>query len=218
MMLHDKDKRSAVDPRNMRGLEYILGIKETQSNPDEVDLSDVKPVIDMNMEGYARLNDYDRLLECYTSVPVSVAGQQTHTWRCLSVQTPVGLDPQIVVPVSYNFYFWGIKVFLMTDNAGAAAMNGTWQTLEFEMITPLGHNVTKYYSTMKMDSGILHYAPGHYDALPLTRENLYLIPAGCALQFTWWRQFGGNFPANTTVSYSMCGQAVPPGAPIPWGV
>lgn len=218
MMLHDKNKRSAVDPRNMRGIEYVLGVKETQTNPDEVDLTDVKPVIDMNMEGYARLNDYDQLLECYTPVAVSISGLSTKTWRCLSVQNPVGLDPQIVVPVSYNFLSWGIKVYLQTNAAGAAALAGKYISLEFEMFTPFGRTITKYHGTTQCVAGVQLYAPGHYWLHGLTRENICLIPAGCAMQFTWWLQDGTNFPANTGVYYSWCGQAFPAGAPIPMGI
>lgn len=218
MMLHNRDKRSAVDPRNQRGLEYILGINEPQVNPDEVDLSDIKPVIDMNMEGYARLNDYNNLIGCTQAGGVSVAGLQTRTWRVLSVQNAVGADQQILVPVGMNFVSWGIKVYLQTDAAGAAVLAGKYISLEFEMITPLGYNVTKYHGTGHCSASVELYAPGHFEFTPMDRTQICIVPAGCAMQFTWWVQDGTNFPANTDVYYNWVGQAVPEGAPIPMGL
>jgi len=218
LMMDSRAKRSAIDPRNQRGLEYTLGIKEPQSNPDEVDLTDVKPVIDMNMQGYARLNDYTKLLECHESMGDPISGLQTKTWRCLSVQNAVGAEPQILVPVGHNFVSWGIKVYLFTNAAGAAALAGKYISLEFEMITPTGQNVTKYHGVTQCNAGILLYAPGHYWLHRLTREHICVVPAGCAMQFTWWLQDGTNFPANTEIFYTWVGQAIPEGAPIPMGI
>lgn len=46
-----------LDPQGRHGLEHVLGINGIMRNPDHVDLSTINPVIDMGMQGHARLND-----------------------------------------------------------------------------------------------------------------------------------------------------------------
>lgn len=218
--LQSRNLRSSVDPRNMRGLPYVLGVKGVQSNPDEVDLATTQPVIDMNMEGFARLNDYDRLLSCQSvALLTPLVGLQTKTVRILSVQNAVGADAQILVPVGYNFLVWGAKAYYILNAAGAAALAGEYVSLEIEMITPLNVNITKYHGTGHVSASCEQYHPGHYEYSPLTRENLCVVPAGCALTLTVWIQDGAlTFPAASYLRWAMVGQAMPEGAPMPVAV
>lgn len=208
--------RSTIDMRGARGLSYVLGINNVQTNPDEADLSFVQPVIDMSMCGYSRLNDYTRLMGI-AEPGSSIAAAQTKTWRILSHGNAVGVDRQVVVPVGHNFVIWGIKQHLYYNAAGAAADNGKYISSEILMNCPTspGVQVTKYHGTGHVSSNCLLYAPGHYEFSCMSRENVYVVPAGCSLDLVWWKQDGTMFPANTVVVYAIVGQAFPDGAPIP---
>lgn len=216
-MLHSRDRRSAIDMGGQRGLAYITGINEPQTNPEEVETNSIKPVIDMAFNGFAKLNDYDHLIDCAESGS-TIAGLQTKTWRVLSYGNASGADQQIVVPVGYNFLVWGIKQHIYFDAAGAAAYNGKYISSEVLMTTPTGTEITKWHGTGHVSSSAVLYAPGHYEFSPLTRENVCVIPAGSILTIVWWSQDGSNFPANTDVIYAIVGQAFPVGAPMPYGI
>jgi len=217
MVLHARNKRSAVDPQNQRGLSYLCGIKDVQGNPDEVSLEFIQPVVDVSFDGYAKLNDYHQLLHCI-EVGKSIAGVQSQTVNILSYGNATGADQQIIVPIGYNFVSWGFKVHVTVDAAGAAALHNKWFSMELEMIHPVGNYVTKWHAGDYFVSGVQQYHPGYHYSENITREHLHVIPAGCALIFVVWIHDGSNFPANTTLHYCLMGQAVPEGAAIPYAV
>lgn len=216
-MLHSRDKRSSCDMGGQRGLAYLLGVNEPQTNPEECAVDTVQPVIDMSMQGYAKLNDYSKFIDCEESGD-TIAGAQTKTWAVLSYGNARGATEQIVVPVGYNYLIWGIKQHIYFDGAGATAFNGKYISSELLMTGPGGVQVTKWHGTCHVSSSAVLYAPGHYELAPLTRQNLYVVPAGCIIDLVWWAQDGSNFPANTDVIYAIMGQAFPQGAPIPAGI
>jgi len=209
-------KRSTIDMKGARGLSHVLGINSVQTNPDEADLGFVQPVIDMSMCGYSRLNDYT-LLRGAAESGSSIAAAQTKTWRILSHGNAVGADQQITAPVGHNFVIWGIKQHLYYNIAGSGADNGKYISSEILMNCPTSPTtqVTKYHGTGHVSTSCLLYAPGHYEFAPLTRENIFVVPAGCSLDLVWWKQDGTMFPANTVVVYAIVGQAFPDGAPMP---
>jgi hypothetical protein len=209
-------KRSTIDMKGARGLSHVLGINSVQTNPDEADLGFVQPVIDMSMCGYSRLNDYT-LLRGAAETASSIASAQTKTWRILSHGNAVGATKQIVAPVGHNFIIWGIKTNIYYNTAGAGADAGKYVSCEIIMNCPTSPAVfvCKYHGTFHISSGCLLYAPGHYEFAELTRQNIYVVPAGCSLDLIYWKQDGTMFPANTNVEYRIVGQAFPDGAPLP---
>lgn len=203
-----------INPGNQQGLRYLFDIADPQSNPEKIDMSAIQPVIDMGFDGYARMHDYGRLLSAQVDA-ASIAGVQTKTWDILCYGNKSTVDVQIEVPIGNHFVVWGTKLHIYFNSAGAAAFNGKYISGQLSMICPDGSKVCKWHATGHVSSSCLLYGPGHYEFSELTRENLYIVPAGCKLQVSWWVQDGSNFPANTTVEYRITGQYIPCGAPIP---
>lgn len=220
--MRDIPGRTAIDPTAIRaGLSNLLGIKGVRSAPDSVNMEAVIPQIEIGQQGYAILNNDDALLQCEAAFGLSLAGLQSKTCRVLSYVLASGLDGQIVVPVNHNFYFWGIKWYWNTNAAGAAALNGKYVSMEWaNLINVAGTvcEVEKYFGTGICRTGILQYHPGGEQFFPLTRQNIYIVPAGVNCQITVWLQDGTNFPANTYMYYRLVGQAVPIGVQIPQNI
>jgi len=212
-------RRVPIDPQGARALSHVLGVRGIYSNPDTVDMSTVNLTMDMSMGGFCKLNDYSQYRSCL-ELTHSVAGVQTRTFRILRYGSPNPGEPedQILVPLDHNFYSWGIKSHLILTAAGAAAMAGKYISIEILMQTPAGDEITKYHGTGHVSAGVELYAPGHYEFPPLNRDSLYVVPAGCTLTEVWWVQDGTNFPAGSTVTYSLAGCCLPLSSPIPMGV
>lgn len=203
-----------INPGNQQGLRYLFDIADPQSNPEKIDMSAIQPVIDMSFCGYAKLHDYGRLLSAAQPL-VSIAGVQTKTFEILCYGNATTADPQIEVPVGNHFVCWGIKMLIYFNAAGATAFNGKYISMELSYFCPDGTEITKYHGTGHVSSSCLLYAPGHYEFCCLTRENVYIIPAGTTVKITFWTQDGSLFPANTQIRYAIAGQSIPCGAPIP---
>lgn len=211
--------QSLINPNNQKGLRHVFEIKDTQLNPEHVDMGAVQPVIDMNFGGNATLNNYDLLQGC-TEPGSSVVGVQTKTWRILSYVNASGVDQQIVVPPNHNFLIWGIKCHLYFNAAGAAAIAGKYFSIEIKMICPDSGSteVSKYHGTNFGYAGCLLYGLGGLYFRECTKLNMQVIPADCVLEITTWVQDGTNFPNSCVMVYSIVGQAFPVGAPAPWCV
>jgi hypothetical protein len=67
-----QERRTTIDPQGKHGMEHLLGINSAQINPDYVNLSTVQPVVDMAMQGHARIYDPDN--ERYNIQTVSLGG------------------------------------------------------------------------------------------------------------------------------------------------
>jgi hypothetical protein len=67
-----QERRTTIDPQGKHGMEHLLGINSAQINPDYVNLSTVQPVVDMSMQGHARIYDPDN--ERYNIQTVSLGG------------------------------------------------------------------------------------------------------------------------------------------------
>lgn len=206
-----------INPGNQQGLRYLFDIADPQSNPDQIDMTSIQPVIDMSFMGYARLHDYGRLLSAEAEL-LSVAGIQTKTYDILSYGNKTTADVQIEVPVGNHFVVWGTKLHIYFNAAGAAAYNTKCISGQVNMICPDGSKLCKWHATGHVSSSCLLYGPGHYEFAELTRNNLYIVPAGCKLQVVWWSQDGTKFPAGTTTEYRITGQYIPCGAPIPGNI
>lgn len=220
--MSENPSRVRINPVNLRGMTYLLGTIGQQSAPDYVDQSAVIPVVDVGMNGYARLNDYSNLLYCRENEGVNLAGVQTKTVRVISYVINDGSgDEQIVVPNDHNLVIWGWKMYVYTNAAGAAALNQKYMSMEVTMSVPIGGidiEITKYHGTGHCSTNVLLYAPGHYEFAPLNRNDLYIIPRTCFVEATVWLQDGTNFPANTSLYYTIVGQPFPVGMAVPWGI
>jgi hypothetical protein len=71
------ERLTHVDPQGAHGLEHVLGINSAQSNPDWVDLSHIRPVIDMGQMGHARLHDPANVLFGTQTIPIEAPGPAT---------------------------------------------------------------------------------------------------------------------------------------------
>lgn len=203
-----------INPGNQQGLRYLFDIVDPQSNPENIDMSAIQPVIDMNFGGFAKLNDYGNSQNCQQPSS-SIAGVQSKTWRILSHGNAVGADQQVVVPVRHNFFLWGHKLDLYFDAAGAGAFNGKWITCEILLWCPDGTELCKYHASWQVSTGYQLYAPGGKGAPPLNMADWQVIPYGSYVELVFWVQDGSNFPANTRVKYMLYGIAYPSGAPLP---
>lgn len=211
---------SNIHPENQKGLRHIFDINDMQTNPENIDMGTIQPVVDMQFMGFAKLNDYTYLLEAIETGD-DLNGLQTKTYRLLSYSNPWGADNQITVPPNHNFLLWGIKVHLYLSAAGAAALAGDTVTFEINMHCPTGAvaQLVKYRGDFPISAAVRHYAPGYLNSEVLTTKNhLQVIPADCFLNFTVWNQTGANFPLLSNIYYQLCGQAFPVGAPVQLGI
>jgi len=203
--------RVGIEVKNRNGLRYMFQINEAQSNPEILDMTSIIPTIDMSMMGHALLDDTSKYLSCDGRTTSSVAGVQSKTFKILSYGNAVGADTQIVVPLNHHFVVWGVKILLYTNVAGAGVINNKWISIELELLTG-SVPICKYQNDFTGNSLRQQYQQ------PLDRSNLQVVPCGCTLQLSTWIQDGTNFPANTSLQYTLVGQAVPSGAPLPLGV
>lgn len=208
-------QRSVIDPRyGSNGLAYMLGIREAQSYPEEIDLSSITPVVDLSMGGYLRVNDSTRYQHAEL-VAFALGGLQTVTARILSPGNAVTATPQIIVPIGCNFAVWSVYEHIEFDAAGAAAFNGVHVASIIRMINTSGLETKKWCADWTMVNTVRILLDGMMGTEKITREHVYVVPAGCALEMTTWTQAGANFPANTTLTYRIMGQNIPVGAAIP---
>lgn len=206
-----------INPGNQQGLRYLFDIADPQSNPENIDMTAIQPVVDMNFGGFAKLHDYTNLLSCAEPAS-SIAGVQSKTWTILCYGNATTADQQVIVPVGHHFVSFGIKMHIYFNAAGAAAVNGKYISSEVLMIAPSGTEITRYHMTFVAASGCLLYAPGFQNTEVINRQHLCVVPAGSKINVVFWLQDGTNFPAATVVRYALVGQAIPVGSPLPIGV
>lgn len=223
-MRRENVSRVPIDPATIgKGLVHVLNVKGENVAPDNVDQSTIIPVIDVNFDGFSRLNNDEALLYCAETTGISLSGLQTFTVSVINYCVNDGSGrPQIVIPNDHNFYLWGIKIYMQMNAGGAAAMNGLWASMELVLRIPHPDGTTiyacKWAATFLCRTGVLLYTAG-YENIPLIdRDTLYVIPRGSELQFTIWTQAGGNFPGapNTCkLYYQIVGQSFITGAQPP---
>lgn len=216
MQLRDHSKRTHIEMLNQKGLLYIFGMNEPQTNPDYIDLNQVQPVVDLAFDGYSKFPDTEKS-QGVQNASVAINGLQTKTFRILSYGNSVGADPQIVVPVGSNFMLWGLKWYVQYNAAGAAAANGWYQSHELKMACPDGLSELEIFNDLQeITTGVQQYHLGSARVGFGSRPGMLVVPAGCQLFLTTWLQDGTKtFPAGTVATYHVYGTALPVGAPIP---
>jgi hypothetical protein len=212
------NRRPLIEGKSSKGLEYIFGIKEMQSYPDNLNLDMVQPVIDLSMGGNALLHDSAKY-KC-ESMSESIAGANNFSFPLISYNTPVGITTQVVYPINHHFVVWGISILVSFDAAGAAAFN----TIDFasciRLYQPAGQYVDKWFGEFVGATNVRLYFDGLQKSgsamnEKITKNHINVCPAGCRMTIEIFTQAGANFPANTTFNVRTQGQAVPIGAPLP---
>jgi len=206
--------RSNIELKGNSALTFLLGINSVVSNPAEIDLSTVNPVIDMGMSGYSYLHDSTRYLSLFDGA--GLAGLQTKTMRILTQGNAFGANPQLVYPIGCHFVVFSCTFTMVVDAAGAAAINNKYIIAALEMGLPNTSIVTKKWrGQITGDTACKHYFDGMQRVEKINRDHLYILPSGSNLSYVIYVDDGTNFPANTTFEYHLTGMAVPVGAPLP---
>jgi hypothetical protein len=228
MRIQHRPSVSQIDPRNAQGLRHIFNITSEKTNPDQIDLAMVQPVVDMNMQGYARLPDSRNMLEGYISTEANDVAS-IHPRLISYVSAAVPGSGELVYDANHNLLVFALDWFLWITNADHATTSALWHWVSLEMYVP-GHlnpvsiwrvkfprhtNARDYYY-MSTESEVTQGGPG-------TRSTpAFILPAGCWLEVRL--QTGDvNFspePAHVHLTYlglsvQVKGLQVPQGAPIP---
>jgi hypothetical protein len=218
MSLMDASKSGIVDLdlQNERGLAYVLGVKGVQSNPNHVDMTTVRPVIDMNMQGYSKLHDYDEIHWC--NHYETLTGQTNHSINMIAYGNQIGVNNQIVVPLNHNMILWGIEVYVLFTGAGIAAFAGNDIFIALEMYLSGARDITKWCGSTTTVPASAEYWPGTNGLPTLSRDNMYVIPATAQVRARARSTSGVAFPAGTSLRYKALGQCFPIGAPLPMNI
>jgi hypothetical protein len=211
--------RSNIEMRGNSGLVYLLGVNAQASNPENIDLSTINPVVDMAMGGYAKLHDNTKW-QGVSGGAIDIGGVQTNQTLLLTPGNSIGANLQIVVPINHHFVVWGCSVQFEFNGGGVAAMAGKRFACGLALYPSVSYHTKLWRGEFQVNVKTLQYYDGWAcsgDSMTekISDNHVKIIPAGCQLKLDTWVQDGSNFPAGTIINYFLVGMAIPTGAPIP---
>lgn len=239
------EKRTTIDPQGAHGMEYILGINSAKINPDIVDMDHIKPVIDMNMQGYAHM--YEPSNERFNQQNITLGdGTATSiTDTILSYGTKSGggfADAQF--NVGYAFRFVALDYIVKIEDVAGALTGRTYRVYftlrkgnDYVPFWRAYHQIQRGFTVNPM----YYQSPGDWSQVdPIVGVGLYstfaygsnnrvaapIVMPGWKVQVSIYcnclpfpHASFFTFPVNSFIEVRMFGIQVPIGAPIPsfWG-
>jgi len=218
---------SKIDSTLMQGLEKILGLKGSQTTPQQIDLAVVQPTIDVGQAGMAGWSA-DNAWEQYSteagkrgdllllSSSGAVSGATGYQKPLIMRQGITWGSGGAVVPYRYiskNFRLLTGFMRLQMDILGRAAFATNAFLMGWLYIWDIGGGVT--YGWINYNSfEVTALANNNYSATFRLPDSL-LLPDGISLGAYIITQNGGNFPANTLWQQWVLAVERPRGAQLP---
>lgn len=229
MKAQQRSKISQIDPRNQQGLRHIFNLTTTQVNPDQVDMTMVQPVVDMNMCGYAKLPDQRNMMEGYVSENINDVNSQTHELISYVSRRDLINPGELVYAANHNLLVFALDFFLYPTNADHFTTSALWHFIAIEMYVP-DHldpiTIWRCKWTRHANNRDYYYLPPELDINQggpgLRQCPAFIVPAGCWVNFRVQSADVAFAPEPTTthltylgLSVHVKGLQVPQGAPIP---
>jgi len=206
-------KRTKIDPQGAHGLEHLLGINTEQSNPDEVDLSFVQPVVDMQMGGYARLDDIGNIRFGGRTISIAGIAGVIPSWIRYGNAATAG---DLVYDIGHHLVMFGLGWHVTFDAAGIAAFATANFFLHVRLYDSGGNYIHAHWQEVNTTTDQLIYASSvGSNGFAANALRIPVIPAGFWVDLLIQTQTGINFPANTELGIRAMGLQVPVGAPLP---
>lgn len=237
------DTRTPIDPQGRHGLEHLLGINGVQSNPDRVNLDTIHPVVDMSMNGYARLNDLSNLHSKIVSKTLAAPAANLIVWLLSYGNAQNPLLDDMVYPVGFNSRVIAINYSMHVPDVGGTLVGRTYRLFICLTIPDTGTVIPFFSATHQIYSNHVGLLAKQYsypsdmiytEDIPAgTAGNRYargsdsfipcpVLSAGMQIKIAVYPNCLPSpdltyydFPANTIVNVTIAAQHVPAGAPLP---
>jgi hypothetical protein len=146
------DTRTNIDPQGGHGLEHLLGINGSKSNPERVNLDTINPVVDMNMNGYGKLNDLPRLRSKVIGKSLPAPAANLLAWVVSYINPQNALGDDMVYPASHNTRIVAINYHIIVPDPLGLLAGRTYRVDLILYFPDTGINVTFYHGTHQIYS------------------------------------------------------------------